>query len=308
MEFTDYYKTLGIERTATADQIKKAYHKLALKYHPDKNQGNKEAEESFKKINEANEVLSDPTKRKKYDEVGANWKNYEQTGGRAEDFDWSKWQGQQNRGSQSYGGEGFGGGDFSDFFESIFGGGGNFGGRTRATTRKGSDYNAEAEISLEEAYHGTTRRLNVNGSVIQINIKPGTSEGQVLRLKDKGGAGVNGGPSGNIYITIHIQKHQRYTRKQDDLYCDAPVELYTALLGGKQLIHTLKGDIRIDIPAETSNDKVLRLKGMGMPVFGKAGSFGDLYATIKVELPQKLTAKEKELLAELSTLYKKRHD
>jgi curved DNA-binding protein len=308
MEFKDYYKILGVERKASADEIKKAYRKLAVKYHPDKNPGNKEAEENFKKINEANEVLSDPEKRKKYDELGSNYNNYQQSGGRAEDFDWSKWGNQRNGGGyQTYtSGEGFDGENFSDFFESIFGGS-SFQQQGTRKPRKGSDYNAETDISLEEAYSGTNRRMDVNGKVLQINIKPGVEEGQVLRLKDKGGPGANGGPRGDIYITLHIPEHPHYIRKQDDLYCDIQVDLYTALLGGKQLIRTLKGSMRIDIPAEGENGKVMRLKGLGMPVFNKPESFGDLYAKVKITLPKNLSAKEKELFNELSSIQKKKN-
>lgn len=309
MDFKDYYKILGVERNASADDIKKAYRKLAVKYHPDKNPGNKEAEEKFKEINEANEVLGDAEKRKKYDKLGANWKNYQQGGGRAEDFDWSQWSAPGGgRGFESFSEEeAFGGSSFSDFFESIFGGSNSFQSRSRKA-RKGGDYKAETDISLEEAYHGSTRRMDVNGKVLQIPIKPGAKDGQLLRLREKGGPGVNGGPNGDIYVTLHIPPHPHYKRKGDDLYCDAPVELYTALLGGKQLIRTLKGNIRIDIPKETENGKVFRLKGMGMPVFGKTGEYGDLYAKVKVLLPKNLTPKEIELLKELESLHKKKYN
>jgi curved DNA-binding protein len=309
MDFKDYYKILGVERNASAEDIKKAYRKLAVKYHPDKNAGNKEAEEKFKEINEANEVLGNPEKRKKYDALGSNWKNYQQGGGRAEDFDWSKWTGQAGGrgGFQAYSSEEniFGGeGNFSDFFESIFGGSG-FGARTKAP-RKGTDYNAKTEITLEEAYNGTTRRLDVSGKILQINIKPGVKNGQILRLKEKGGPGLNGGVAGDIYITVSVAEHSKYKRKENDLYCTIPVDLYTAVLGGKQVVQTLKGEIRIDIPKETENGKVLRLKGMGMPVSGKAGEFGYLYAKIGISLPKNLTAKELELFKELAEIYKRK--
>jgi len=311
MEFKDYYKVLGVDRKVSAEDIKKAYRKLAIKYHPDKNAGNKEAEEKFKEINEANEVLSDPEKRKKYDQLGSNWKNYQQEGGRAEDFDWSKWRGQQGGGGFSgYSGteDIFGdGGNFSDFFESIFGGGSagfSSGGPRRP--RKGGDYRAEAEITLEEAYSGTSRRFNVNGKVLQINIKPGVKDSQVLRLKDKGAPGTNGGPGGNIYVTLHVPEHPYYKRKENDLYCDVSVDLYTAVLGGKQVVQTFKGEIRIDIPKETENGKVLRLKGMGMPLFGKTGEYGDMYAKISVAIPKSLSTKEIELFKELAVIRKKK--
>ena len=199
----------------------------------------------------------------------------------------------------------FGGGDFSDFFESVFGGSG-FRQSSTKRPRKGGDYRADTNITLEEAYNGTNRRLNVNGSVLQINIKPGVKDGQTLRLKDKGAPGASGGPAGDIYITLHIEENPRYRRDGNDLYCDAPVDLYTAVLGGKQVIQTLKGEIRIEIPKETENGKVLRLKGMGMPVFGKTGEYGDLYAKINVTTPKNLSPKEIDLFKELSAIAKKR--
>jgi curved DNA-binding protein len=310
MEYKDYYKVLGVEKTATADQVKKAYRKLAVKYHPDKNPGNKAAEEKFKEINEAYEVLGDAEKRKKYDELGENWKYYQQGGGSptgAEGFDWSQYSGGGQRGrTHTYTSEDFNEGGFSDFFESIFGGGGfgrasgGAGGRARA--QKGEDYRADMEISLEEAYAGTTRQLNVNWQTLQMKIKPGTHDGQVLRLKGKGGTGRSGGASGDIYITVHIPKHPHYEIKGDDLYCDIPVDLYTAVLGGKALVRTLKGAIRIDIAKGTHNGKLLRLKGMGMPRYGKAGEAGDLYAKVNVQLPENLSSKETELFQELAKL------
>ncbi len=305
MNFRDYYKVLGIDKTASADEIKKAYRKLAVKYHPDKNPDNKQAEEKFKEINEANDVLGNPEKRKKYDELGENWKQYEQQGAGKEDFDWAKWQHAQNQGGDA----GFGNeGDFSDFFETVFGRGGfnGSGGRKRGPA-KGRDYEAEMSLSLEDAYKGITSILDVQEERLQLKIKPGVKDKQVLRLKEKGGAGSNGGARGDIYITLHIAPHPHYERKENDLYCDAPVELYTAILGGKAVVHTLKGNIKIDIPAATDNGKVLRLKGMGMPVFGKENEYGDLYAKVKIMLPTQLSPQEIELFTQLSTLKNTRH-
>ncbi len=302
MEYKDYYKVLGLDKTATDDALKKAYRKLAVKYHPDKNPGNKAAEEKFKELSEAYEVLKDPEKRRKYDELGENWNQYQQSGRpQNENFDWSKWQGAGGggrRGAQQFEEEG----DFSDFFESIFGQGraGSAGGRRAKRTMAGEDYQATAEISLEEAFSGTKRQLQVNGAVLEINMLPGVKNGQTLRLKGKGGKGVNGGPDGNILITVHVTPHPRFRVEDTDVYCDAPVDLYTAILGGKALVQTLKGSIRIDIPAETENDRVLRLKGRGMPVFGKPDTAGDLYLKIKVILPKKLTTKEHELFQKLA--------
>lgn len=305
MDFKDYYKILGVDKKATVDEIKKAYRKLALKYHPDKNPNNKAAEDKFKEINEANEVLSDPEKKKKYDELGENWNQYRQQGQPADNFDWSKWtSGQQGQSGSYYGEEAFGGeNDFSSFFESMFGGG--FSSSRTSPTRKGQDYRAEIEVSLEDAYNGAARRIEVNGKTLQMKLKPGIKNGQVLRIKEKGGPGKNGGPKGDIYLTIIIPPHPHFERREDDLYCDAHVDLYTAILGGKQPVATLKGNMRIDIPAGADNGKVLRLKGMGMPRFGKTNEFGDLYAKVNIQIPKNLTEKEIKLYNELAKIRNK---
>jgi curved DNA-binding protein len=299
MDFKDYYKILGVSKTATTDEIKKAYRKLALKYHPDKNPGNKSAEEKFKEINEANEVLSDNEKRKKYDELGENWNRYSTDGGRESEFDWSRYTGgnpqyQKFEQEDIFGSEG----GFSDFFQNIFG---NMGNRGRVPL-KGRDYSAQIEISLEDAYHGCLRRIDIGGNVVEIKIKPGVANGQTLRVKGKGGAGVNGGPRGDVLLSILIPDHPHFKRKGDDIYCDAPVELYTALLGGKQIIHTLKGNIRITIVKETNNGQVLRLKQLGMPKFGNPGEFGDLFAKVTIILPKNLNAEEINLLKQLQKI------
>jgi len=304
MDFKDYYKILGVDKTATADEIKKAYRKLAVKYHPDKNPNNKSAEEKFKEINEANEVLGNVEKRKKYDELGVNWNSYQQQGSPqgAQDFDWSKWTNQGQSGQRQYsGGEQFSEGDFSDFFSNIFGG--KFsGGQGQKRTYKGQDYNAESEISLEEAYHGTARQLELDNQKLQLKFKPGIKDGQILRLKGKGGKGMNGGPDGDLYITVHVGEHPHFQRKGDDLYCDISIDLYIALLGGQTLIRTLRNPIKITVTKETENGKVLRLKGMGMPKYDKTNEFGDLYAKVNILLPKNLSEKETELFKELSNI------
>ncbi|MDQ3049676.1 MAG: J domain-containing protein [Bacteroidota bacterium] len=300
MEYKDYYKNLGVDKTASTDEIKKAFRKLAVKYHPDKNPGDKLSEEKFKEASEANEVLSDPEKRKKYDEVGANWKHYEQmhrqsnTGG--------------NRRTTYNTGDA---GDFSDFFESIFGGGFGdmFGGgvgdpRRSAGARRGQDLEGEITISLEDAYKGSLRRIVVGGKTLEIKIQPGIRDGEKLRLKGKGGAARGSGTPGDLLITTRVAPDNKFERKGDDLYADIDVNLYTAILGGKTTVITLKGKIQLDIKPETANGAVLRLKGMGMPV-GKGDSFGDLYATARIMLPKNLSPREKELFQELEVLHKR---
>jgi curved DNA-binding protein len=297
-------KFLGVPKNATSDVIKKAFRKLAVKYHPDKNPNDKAAEEKFKEANEANEVLSDSEKRKKYDELGDNLNNHSQSRNGADGFDWSKWQTHADSGSSgNYRNQNFDdsqatNADFSDFFESIFGG------RARNRTNsqrpiKGEDYSAESTITLEEAYLGTTRQLQVNGSVFEFKIKPGVQDGQTLRMKSKGGKGRNGGTDGDILITIHIPEHPHFKIKNADLFADAPVDLYTLLLGGKAIVRTLKGVMRIDIPKETENGKTLRLKGLGMPTLGKPSEFGNLYLTVHANLPKSLSEKEILLLKQL---------
>ncbi len=309
MNFQDYYKTLGVDKTASAADIKKAYRKLAVKYHPDKNKGDKKAEELFKAANEANQVLSDPEKRKKYDELGANWQQYEQQGGQSYGG-FAKDQQRGGRGQQFNGGGGYGGQggqeDFSDFFESFFGRefGGMSGGKQTQRASKGQDYESEVKITLEEAYAGTARQLEVSGEKLNMKFK-GVRDAQVLRIKGKGGPGVKGGPRGDIYVKVHVPPHPHFERKDDDIYCEAPVEFYTAALGGKAIIRTLKGTIKIDIAKGTDGAKVLRLKGMGMPRYGKDGEFGDLYAKVKIMVPKELSEKEIELIEQLEKLRSK---
>lgn len=314
MEYKDYYKVLGVNKNATQDEIKKAYRKLAVKYHPDKNKGNKEAEEKFKEANEANEVLSDPQKRKKYDELGENWKYYQQSGGQ-QDFDWSQYTNQG--GGQSYYSTGdfsdtFGGGSgFSDFFETLFGQG--FGGSqtrsrrsgsTRRAKLKGEDLTAEMSITLEDAYKGAEKIFDLDGQSIKLKIKPGISNGQTLKLNSKGAPGYNGGPAGDLLLKIYVLNDPIFERKADDLYTTLRVDLFTAVLGGKAPLKTFKGTININIPNKSQNGKVLRLQGLGMPKYGKSNQFGDLYAKINVEIPVNLSSKEIDLFKELSQIRK----
>jgi curved DNA-binding protein len=308
MTYKDYYKVLGVEKTATQDEIKKAYRKLANKYHPDKTKGDKAAEEKFKDVNEANEILSNPVKRKKYDQFGADWKRYEESGQQPGGFDWSKYAG--DRGGQGrtmsqeefnamFGGEGP-----ENIFETFFGQrtGTRSGRRSRVT--KGEDYEAETTLSLEEAYHGTTRLLKIHDQTIKITMKPGIADGQVLRVEGKGGRGSNGGPTGDLYITIRIAPHSEFQRRGNDLFCERPVDLYTAILGGKVRINAFKNTVNVDIPKETPNGKILRLLGLGMPVYGTKNEFGNLYVTMVIQMPNHLNDQEIELFKKLSMLRK----
>lgn len=310
MEVKDYYKILGVEKTATAEQIKKAYRKLAVKYHPDKNPGDKAAEEKFKELNEAYEVLSDAGKRKKYDQFGENYQYYEQHGGRPEDYDWSQFGGGK-QGSYTYSGnveDMFGGGEgFSDFFEQLFGS--RFAGshRRQQGPARGRDVQATMEVSLEDAYSGATRQVEVNGSRLNIKMKPGLYEGQVIRLKGKGSPGRQSGQQGDLLISIHISPHPQYELKGQDIHTDVPLPLYTAILGGKLTVPTPATTLSMNIPAGTDSGKVFRLKGKGMPAYDHKGTPGDLYIKTVIHIPKNLSAKEKELFQQLSQLNENGH-
>lgn len=305
MEYKDYYKTLGVDKKASEEDIKKAYRKLAVKYHPDKNPGNKGAETRFKEIAEAYEVLKDPEKRKKYDQLGANWKHYQHAGGDGGGFDWSQYasgpQGQRHTYYEGDINDFFGGGDFSDFFQTIFGGG--FGGKRAGKTgrtHQGQDIHADIRISLEDAFSGGPKILNINGEKIRIKLKPGVQDGQTLRVKGKGVSA--GGPRGDLYLQIHIDPHPRYQRKDDDLYADLPLDIYTAVLGGKVTINTLHRPVNLNIPGGTANGKVLRIKGKGMP--SKAShTYGDLYVTVNVLIPTDLSDQETTLFKQLKAMH-----
>jgi curved DNA-binding protein len=308
MNYKDYYSVLGVAKEATADEIKKAYHKLAVKYHPDKTKGDKAANEKFKEINEANQVLGDPEKRKKYDQFGADWKHYEESGAQPGGFNWSKYASgggtQKQRMSADEFESMFAAGDEIDLFELLFGErGGRRQGR-RSAAFKGDDLNAETTLSLEEAYHGSTRLIQLDDQTIRVRIPAGIVHEQVLRISGKGAAGLNGGPPGDLYLTVKIAPHSEFHRKGNDLHCDMPVELYTALLGGKALVKTLKGAVKVDIPKETPNHKVLILRGLGMPVSGKKNTFGDLFVTVDIQLPDRLTQQETELFRALAAMRK----
>ena len=303
MDYKDYYKILGVDKKATQEEIKKVYRKLAVKHHPDKNAGDKKAEEKFKEISEAYDVLGDPDKRKKYDTLGDDWKNQAQ--GFPNDFGNAR-QGARGRsqgGSQYFTGEESG---FSDFFESIFGrssGGfssGGFGGGQRGSMQmKGSDYQAEATITLEEAFHGTSRQVNLSNQTLNLKLKPGITDGQVLRMKDKGAPGMGSGPNGDLFITIHVQKHPTFERRGDDLYFDQQLDAFTAMLGGKLSVQTIDKVLKINIPAGTDSDKTFRLKEMGMPQYSNPKHRGDAYVRVLLTVPKNLSEQDKETLTDI---------
>ena len=298
MEYKDYYKVLGVERSATQDQIKKAYRKLAVKYHPDKNPGDKAAEEKFKEISEAYQVLGNEDSRKKYDELGANWKQYENMG----------YGGQGFQGFDGQGFEGFGSSGFSDFFDMFFGGHGgggfdfgniNFGGggrgRTRTRAMKGQDLTASIDMTLREAYFGSQRMFKIGDETIKISIKPGVKDGQTLRVKGKGHPGINDGENGDLLLKIHITQDPVYQRDGDDLTRTVNIDIYTAILGGKIEIDTMKGNVNVPIKPQTQNNSILRLKGLGMPHYGKEGN-GSMLLKVQLVLPNHFSEKELELI------------
>lgn len=303
MDYKDYYKILGVDKKAGADEIKKAYRKLAVKYHPDKNPDDKLAEEKFKELNEAYEVLGDAEKRKKYDEFGENWKYYEQAGAQQGDFDWGRWRAQQQGGGQQYSAEDmFGQGEFSDFFEHLFGGG--FRSRAqqgRTRTRRGSDLHATMDVGIEDVYLGATRQINVNGQKLNLKIKPGTGDGQVLRLKGKGSPGLNGGEAGDLLIEVSIVPGAGYELKGRDVYLEVPIDVYTAVLGGKVQVPVPGSALQLTVPEGTDSGRLFRLKGKGLPVAeGGNGVPGDFYVRVRITVPQQLTDEEKALFRKLA--------
>ena len=291
MEYVDYYKVLGVDKKASTDEIKNAYRKLARKHHPDLNPNDKEANKKFQQINEANEVLSDAEKRKKYDQYGKDWKH-------ADEFEKQKQSGRQysNQGGHEFSG-GFGENDFSDFFSSMFGGGER---RSRQTKYRGQDYNAELQLNLTDAYTTHQQTITVNGKNVRITIPAGVENGQQIRLKGYGAAGVNGGPNGDLYITFSITNNSKFKRMGNDIITTEEIDLYTAILGGDVTIDTLGGKVKLKVKPETQNGTKIRLKGKGFPVYKKEGEFGDLFITFSVKLPVNLSEKQKELFEELS--------
>lgn len=292
MEFIDYYKILEIPKAATEAEIKSAYRKLARKYHPDLNPNNKEAEKKFKEINEANEVLSDSEKRKKYDKYGKDWKH-------AEEFEKAKSQ-SNNTGKGSGGGQ-FGGeqfsGDFSDFFGSMFGG--QASNSSRQSKFRGQDLNAELHLNLKDTYKSQQQTLAVNGKNIRLTFPAGIENGQVIKIANHGQPGLNGGPNGDLYITFSITNNTKFKREGSNLYTNIEIDLYTALLGGEILADTFDGKVKLNVAPETQSGTKVKLKGKGFPVYKKENEFGDLFITYQIKLPTHLTTKEKELFTEL---------
>lgn len=294
MEFVDYYKLLGIDNTATAKDVKNAFRKLARKYHPDLNPNDKDAKRKFQQINEANEVLSDPEKRKKYDQYGKDWQHSEQ---------FEKQRQYQQQPSES-GGRRYTSaqqdGDFSDFFESLFGGASSGRGSSRHVKFRGEDYTTELNLELTDAYKSHKRTLNVNGEKIRINIPAGIENGQTIKISGHGGKGINGGPDGDLYITFTIANHPRFKRLGNDIYTTIDLDLYKAILGGDLTMDTLDGKVKLKVKPETQNGSKVKLKDKGFPVYKNEGQYGDLYITYNIKIPSNLTDEQRSLFKQLS--------
>lgn len=312
MEYKDYYRVLGVDRNATEKEIKAAFRKLARQHHPDVNPNDPQAEARFKEINEAYEVLRDPQKRAKYDQLGADWQRWQRAGGQPGDFDWSRWASGPagQRVYVRYGspddlgdlGDLFGeSSPFSDFFHSIFGGLGarqqnGFGGSPFQARPQPQDLEQEVEISLSEAYHGATRLLSKDGHRLEVKIPAGAKTGTKVRLR--GG----GGPAGDLYLRVKVAPDPRFERRGDDLHTTVPVDLFTAVLGGEVTVPTLAGQVKLKIPAGAQNGQVFRLRGKGMPKLRRSNEYGNLFARLDVRLPTELNARQRQLFEELRRL------
>lgn len=316
MEYKDYYKVLGVDRNATKDEIKHKYRKLALEHHPDRNTGDKAAEEKFKEINEAYQVLSDPEKRNRYDQLGESYQSWQQRGGTPGGFNWDEWFVQNPRGGNVrvdvgdfgdlFGDRGLG--DFSDFFRSIFGGMSNMGtaqrgtggARTRTATRP-QTFQQNVIISLLEAFQGTTRRIEIDNRQKEVIIPPGARTGTKVRVSDAITTSPNA-PKSDLYLVIQVAEDKRFERKNDNLHTEVDVDLYTAVLGGEIKVPTLSGNVVLSIPAGTQPGQNFRLSGRGMPHLKNPEKSGDLFVKVNIQIPRKLSSKEKELFSELSQL------
>jgi curved DNA-binding protein len=314
MQYRDYYSILGVPRHASEKEIRRAFRRLARRYHPDKNPGDRAAEERFKEINEAHEVLSDPEKRAKYDQLGADYQRWQRMGGRPGDFDWSQWTTGRpgERVHVRYGTpedleDLFGGGSpFSDFFSQIFGGiGGSPGGggfQRQMRPQRGQDYEQPVEISLQEAYQGTVRILQTEGQRFEVKIPAGARTGTRVRMSGHGGGGPAGGPAGDLYLRVTVLPDARFERDGDDLRATVPVDLYTMVLGGQVRVPTMTGEVVLTIPSGTQNGRTFRLRGKGMPRLRKPDQLGDLFARVEVQLPSDLTAQQREMFEKLRDL------
>lgn len=317
MDYKDYYKILGVSRDASQDEIRKKYRKLAAKFHPDKNPDNPKAEDKFKEIGEAYEVLKDTEKRKLYDKVGSDWKRYQQAGAGADDFNWGQYAnrggGQRVNMEDIFGGGGRSGSGspFSSFFETIFGGGDPFAGRQsqarqyksnarRAAPQQGRDTKAEVDIGLKDVLTGVEKQFRVNGERVKIKIPAGIEDGKRLKLKGKGLSSPAGGAKGDLYLTVNVIEPEGFKRKGNDIHQKIPLDLYTAVLGGGLTAQTLNGKIKLTIPPETQNGRIFRLTGQGVPPFKKSGKQGDYYLKTEITIPENLTSKEKELFKKLA--------
>lgn len=297
MAFVDYYKILGLNKGATEEEIKKAYRKLARKYHPDLNPNDKTSEQKFKELNEANEVLSNPENRKKYDQHGSDWKH-------ADEINKAKQQ-QQAYNSASAGDGDFSEGDYSAFFESMFGSGA---GRGRAQSNaqfRGQDFHAQMTLDIKNILQSQKQILTINGKKVNITIPAGIEDEQVLKLKNFGGQGANGGPNGDLFVKFNIVNNTPFKRDKNDLYTTVSLDLYTALLGGEIIAETFDGKVKLKIQPETQNDTKVKLKGKGLPIFNKEGQFGDLFISFQIALPTQLSEQEKELFSTLQNLRNK---
>ncbi|HMU47514.1 MAG TPA: J domain-containing protein [Chitinophagaceae bacterium] len=294
MEFIDYYKVLGVDKNASQDEIKKAYRKLARKHHPDINPNDKNAQKKFQEINEANEVLSDPEKRKKYDQYGKDWKH-------AEQFERSRQSQEQGFRGQGFQGD-FGDTDFSDFFNFMFGGSHETHSKRRQAKFRGEDYHAELQLNLSDVFKTHQQVLTVNKKNIRITIPAGVENGQQIKIKGYGGPGINGGPNGDLYITFSIINNTKFRRDANDLHTSVDIDVYKAVLGGEIIVDTFDGKVKLNVKAGTQNGSKIKLTGKGFPVYRKEGEFGDLIITFNILIPTNLTDKQKELFDQLSKL------
>lgn len=311
MEYKDYYKILGVDRKADEDQIKRAYRKLAMKHHPDRNPDDKQAEEKFKDLNEAYQVLSDPEKRARYDQLGESYTRYQQRGGTPGGFNWEDWFVQQPGGGRGNVRVEMGdledilGGGFSDFFRNIFGGEYQTAGPAgmRREQQRGRQpqpaYQSEAQITLQEAFQGTSKLIDVNGRRLEVKIPPGARTGTKVRVADAVSSGLQGEKS-DLYLVIRVADDPRFERKGDDLYTDASIDLYQAVLGGEVTVPTLGGNIVLTVPAGTQPGQTFRLSGRGMPRLRNPDSRGDLFVRAKVKIPRNLSDQQRDLFRQLA--------